>query len=170
MVSGMSDVYVEWLVKRTSTGLSKVIKFLSIFIMIIIVLLFVFTGNFFVMIVAIVVGVAAYMLKTGADVEYEYLYVDKQLSIDSIFSKTRRKKSETLDLERVEIIAPLDSVKLDNFKHKQVKSFDYSSRDYKNGGRKFVIYYNSNKKIIIEPNKDMIMAMRSVAPHKVHLD
>ncbi len=35
---------------------------------------------------------------------------------------------------------------------------------------KFVVFYNGEKKLIIEPNKELVMAMRTVAPHKVHLD
>ena len=164
----MNDSYVEWLVKRKKMASQTLLKILCWVATVIAVLIWMVSANFIVMLVAVGIGVIAYIVSLNADIEYEYLYVDKELSIDKISSKSRRKKCCTLEVERMEIVAPINSVKLDGYKHKNYKVYDYSSRNNEDREiKKFVIYYNDGKKIIIEPNKALIDALQQVAPHKV---
>ena len=55
------------------------------------------------------------------DLEYEYLYLDKELSVDKIMAKSKRKRVGTYSLDRMEVFAPVYSYHLDNFKNRQVK-------------------------------------------------
>ena len=66
-------------------------------------------------------GIGAYFTSLNASVEFEYLYVDKEISVDKILNKTKRKKVEKFETERMEIFAPINSWHLDNMKNRQLK-------------------------------------------------
>ena len=58
---------------------------------------------------AVALGIAAYFIIPGTDLEYEYLFVNGELDIDKIMAKSKRKKAKTVDLTEADLIAPLDS-------------------------------------------------------------
>ena len=120
------ETYVECMVKKKANGLMSALKVLLIGIAVITGLLG-FMGLIVFLIIAVVAGVGAYFVSLNANLEYEYLYVDKQLTVDKIMARTRRKKVETFDLERMEILAPIKSWHLDDYKNRQLKVVDYSS-------------------------------------------
>src|SRR5699024_1387733 len=74
------------------------------------------------LIVAVAAAVGAYFASLYSSLEYEYLYVDKEISVDKILNKTKRKKAEKFELDRMEIFAPVNSWHLDNYKNRQFKT------------------------------------------------
>ncbi|MGN1181211.1 MAG: DUF6106 family protein [Suilimivivens sp.] len=122
------------------------------------------------LLLGLVFGVAAYFIYLNADLEYEYLYVDKELTIDKVMAKSKRKRVATFQLDKMEIVAPLKSWHLDNFKNRSDKTVDYSSGVEKQPEKRFVFFYDGQKKVIFEPNEEMIKAMQFVAPRKVFKD
>ena len=115
-------------------------------------------------------GVAAYFVYLNSDVEYEYLYVDKELTVDKVMAKSRRKRVATYDLGKIEILAPIKSWHLDNYKNRTDKTVDYSSGEEKQPDRRFAFFYDGKQRVLIEPNEEMIKAMQTVAPRKVFKD
>ena len=99
-----------------------------------------------------------------------YLYVDKQLTVDKIMARTRRKKVETFDLERMEILAPIKSWHLDDYKNRQLKVVDYSSGVEQQPDIRYSMIYNGEKRVIFEPNAEMVAAIKSIALRKVFTD
>ena len=85
------------MVKRKKNGPLTALK-----VLLIVIAVFAFLigsiGSILLYIVAIAAGVGAYFVGLNANLEYEYLYVDRQLSVDKILAKSRRKKVETFDL------------------------------------------------------------------------
>jgi hypothetical protein len=164
----MNETYVEWLVKKKTPAYLSFLKILTIMLAV----CFILVG--FVFIVGLVVGVlfalAAYFIYLNADLEYEYLYVDKELTIDKIMAKSRRKRVATFDLNKMEIVAPVKSWHLDNFKNRTDKTVDYSSGEEKQPDRRFLFFYDGKQKVIFEPNEEMIKAMQFAAPRKVFKD
>ena len=102
--------------------------------------------------------------------EFEYLYVDREISVDKIFNKTRRKRAEKFELDRIEIFAPINSWHLDGVKNRDLKTTDYSSGVAGQPDRRYLMIYNGDRKVIMEPNAAMVKAMQSVAPRKVFSD
>ena len=129
-----------------------------------------FMGLIVFLIIAVVAGVGAYFVSLNANLEYEYLYVDKQLTVDKIMARTRRKKVETFDLERMEILAPIKSWHLDDYKNRQLKVVDYSSGVEQQPDIRYSMIYNGEKRVIFEPNAEMVAAIKSIAPRKVFTD
>lgn len=162
------ETYVECMVKRKPNGLMTVLKFVLI---VLAVLVFVMgMGSIITFIIALVLGVGAYFVHLNASLEYEYLYVDRQLTVDKIMAQTRRKKVDTLDLDRMEILAPIKSWHLDDYKNRQLKTVDYSTGVEEKPDRRYCLIYNGEKKIIFQPNGDMVAAIKSIAPRKVFTD
>ena len=110
----MSDSYVECLVKAKQPTWAKILKVLLIALTVLSCLvMFVFI---IFLPVALAAGVGAYFLNMYTDLEYEYLYLDKELSVDKIMAKSKRKRVGTYSLDRMEVFAPVYSYHLDNFK------------------------------------------------------
>ncbi|WP_455619321.1 DUF6106 family protein [Eisenbergiella sp.] len=163
------ETYVECMVKKKASGLMSALKVLLIGITVITGLLG-FMGLIVFLIIAVVAGVGAYFVSLNANLEYEYLYVDKQLTVDKIMARTRRKKVETFDLERMEILAPIKSWHLDDYKNRQLKDVDYSSGVEQQPDIRYSLIYNGEKRVIFEPNAEMVAAIKSIAPRKVFTD
>ena len=117
----MSDTYVECLVKAKQSGAAKFFKVLLIVLTVIFGI-----GMFIIMpalIPAIVCGAGAYFLNLFTDLEYEYLYLDRELVVDKVMAKTKRKRVCTYSVDRMEILAPIKSYHLDNL------AYGYSRQD-----------------------------------------
>ena len=162
------DNYVEWLVKRKDPAYAVPVKILMIVVCIFSVLSALQTV--FGVIVMTIAGVATYFVFLNLSVEFEYLYVDKEISVDKILNKTKRKKVEKFETESMEIFAPINSWHLDNMKNRQLKVTDYSSGVAGQPDRRYVMIYSGDRKIIFEPSEAMVKALQSVAPRKVFFD
>ena len=100
--------------------------------------------------------------------EYEYLYLDKEITIDKIMSKQKRKKVQVLDLGKMELFAPSTSHEFDSYKSRNVKEKDFSS-GYEDHKTWYLAYHDENEEALIrlEPDEEMIRAIRNIAPRKV---
>ncbi len=161
----MSETYVECLVARTGSPLLRFLKMLFIMLTVV----FVVIGVVFIpgLLVAIGTGIAAYFSYMNADVEYEYLYLDREISVDKVMAKSRRKKVSSYSLEKMEIFAPLNSHRLDSYRNRQLKTVDYSSGIAAQPERRYMMIWNGDTKIILEPNAEMVKAIQAIAPRKV---
>ncbi len=168
MVIIMNETYVEWLVKRKTPAYMAFLKILFT----VLAVFFVLIGLLLLpaLLIGVICGVAAYFITLNADLEYEYLYVDKELTVDKVMAKSRRKRVAVFSLDKMEIVAPVKSWHLDNYKNRSGKALDYSSGEEKQPDKRFVFYYDGQKKVIFEPNEEMIKAMQTVAPRKVFKD
>ena len=165
----MSETYVECLVARKP---SLVLTFLKFFLIMMAVVFFLIglVGYVVGLIVAIVAGVGAYFATMNASIEYEYLYVDKEVSIDKVLAKSRRKKAGTYSVEQMEILAPLNSHRLDSYKNRDAKTVDFSSGIAAQPERRYMMVCNGGTRVILEPNEALIKAIQTVAPRKVFTD
>lgn len=164
----MSETYVECLVARTGSPLLRFLKILFIMLTVV----FVVIGVVFIpgLLVAIATGVAAYFSYMNADIEYEYLYLDREISVDKVMAKSRRKKAGSYSLEKMEIFAPLNSHRLDSYRNRQLKTLDYSSGIAAQPERRYMMIWNGDTKIILEPNAEMVKAIQAITPRKVFTD
>ncbi len=165
----MSDIYVECLVKAKTSGAAKFLKGLLIALTVILGLGGCM-GIEFAFIGAIITGVAAYFVNLYTDVEYEYLYLDKELSVDKVLAKSKRKRVGTYTIDRLEALAPIKSYHLDNFKNRDVKVKDYSIGEELQPDLRYALYYEGGEKLILSPSEELVKALRSVAPRKVFMD
>jgi hypothetical protein len=100
------------------------------------------------------------------NMEYEYLYISKELSVDRIYNKERRKKMGSYDLTNMEIMAPEGSDAL--WINKDAKSVvhDYTSQS-KNGQVYVIIMKDKDStRIRFEPDSDILRAIKSQFPRQ----
>ena len=167
----MSDLYSELLVKKKRKAKDNLIKYGLIGLT----ALLAAAGLFLMpvlLIAAIVVGVVSYFIIPGTDLEFEYLFVNGELDIDKIMAKTKRKKVKTLNLQEADLMAPLNSHRMDYYNGNQkLKVLDFSSGDPEHK-RYAIIMRDGGEtcKIIIEPDEALAKNMRNCAPSKVFLD
>ena len=161
----MDKGYYEFLVKgkpNTGAKIGKVIFFLLAILTLLAALLF---GSPILIVVTIAFGIGAYFTSGYTDVEYEYLYLDKELSVDKVFNKERRKHADTFKMDKVQIFAPEKSSKLDNYSNVTgMKVTDYSCPDEANGLKRFVMVYEGGRKILFTLDQDMIKAFKNTTP------
>ena len=166
----MSEAYVECLVKAKPSMLGKFLKYLLIVLTVIMVILMALTMNVIILLLAVATGVGAYFVNMYTDLEYEYLYLDKELTIDKVMAKTKRKRVAVYQLDRLEILAPIKSYHLDNYKNRTVKEKDYSIGYEEKPDLRYAMYYEGGEKLILSPSPEMIKVMRNAAPRKVFND
>lgn len=161
----MNETYYEIMVEKKKSQVMKTAQIATA----IMTVFFVFSmmmGMFFGLIFAIASGAASYFLKLFNSVEYEYLYIDKELQIDRILAKNKRKRMETIDLNEFEILAPIRSHELDRYRNQNAKKLDYSSGDESQNASKYMLVVKG-KQIIFEPTEEMVKTIRMFAPRKV---
>ena len=166
----MSETYVECLVARKSSMMMTFLKFFLIMMAAVLLLFGVGTGYVVALILGIVAGVGAYFATMNANIEYEYLYVDKEISVDKVLAKSKRKKAGTYSVEQMEIFAPLNSHRLDSYRNRDTKTVDYSSGIESQPERRYMMVCNGGIRVILEPNEALIKAVQTVAPRKVFTD
>lgn len=161
----MNEAYYEVMVKKKGSPLLKVAQIVALaltgffaFMLLI--------GNLWGLILATACGVAYYFLSLNNTVEYEYLYVDKELQIDRILAKSKRKRMETLDLKELEILAPLHSHELDSYRNGNYTKADYSSGEEGREKARYMLVING-KQVIFEPTEEMVATVKMFAPRKV---
>ena len=165
----MSESYVEVMVTRKPSGAMLFLKYLLIGLAVVAFLSSFVLGNILI-ILAIALGVGSYFVGMYANIEYEYLYLDKEITIDKVMNKSKRKRVGVYQVDKMEILAPLKSYHLDSYKNRQVKVLDYSSGIAGQPETRYCFYYEGSQKVIIEPNDEFIKLVKNVAPRKVFSD
>lgn len=166
----MSDAYIECLVKAKPSLVGKFFKYLLYLLTAVLIVLMFLTVNMLLSLLAVVAGVGAYFVGIYTDLEYEYLYLDKELTIDKVMGKAKRKRVAVYQLERMEIIAPIRSYHLDDFRNRQAREKDYSIGYEEQPDLRYVMYYEGGEKLILSPSPEMIKLMKNAAPRKVFTD
>jgi len=165
----MSDAYVECLVKAKPSMLGRFLKYLLITLTVVFGLMTLVLG-LIPFIIAIVTGVGVYFVNLNTDLEYEYLYLDKELTVDKVMAKTRRKRVASYSLDRMEILAPVKSYRLDNYKNRSVKVKDYSIGEELQPDKRYAMFYEGGEKIMLSPTEELVKVMKNASPRKVYTD
>ena len=166
----MNESYKELLIKKEKGAKEMVIRVASVFPTVVLVLLTLLTGNPILLIIAIAFGVVDYLVFQWTDIEYEYLYLDKEILVDKIMAKTRRKKVTTIDVNKIEIMAPEKSYQLDSYRNRQVKVTDLSAGHDLPEEKLYWIFYEGNQKYLMNFTEDFAKTIKGVAPRKVFME
>ena len=123
------------------------------------------------MILCIAAGFGYHFAALNATIEYEYQYCEREISVDKVLNKSSRKHVGNYSVEHIEIMAPSRSYHLDEFKNKTYKTLDFSAREKDpQPDPTYTVYYDGKEKLILEPTKEFVEAIKAVAPRKVFMD
>ena len=159
------DAYAECLVKRKDPAYAFPAK--AGITVLLVVALFAAFVSLLGLVLLVAAGVAAYFVYTSFSVEYEYLFVEGDLSIDRILAKSRRKKVLECKKDEIQIVAPSDSYMLKDYEKSGMKVKDCSSGT---GAKTYSLIYQQGAdcvKVIFEPNDRLLRSMRNYIPRKV---
>ena len=167
----MSDLYSELLVKKKQTAKDMVVKY-GLIVLTVIMAIGGLLVNGLLLVPAVALGVACYFVIPKTDLEYEYLFVNGELDIDMIMSKSKRKRVKTLNISECDLMAPVNSHRMDYYNSNQkMKVLDYSSGNSEHKRFGIITRLDGDLcKIILEPDAALVKAMKNSAPSKVFLD
>lgn len=166
----MNESYKELLVKKEQKLTAKLLKTVCLVIAVIAGFLTLTFMNAICLLTAVVFGVLTYFVNQWTDIEYEYLYLDREITIDKIMAKTKRKRMVTLQIDKMEILAPATSHQLDSYQRREVKTADYSAGYDVDDQKLYVMYYEGSQKYILNLTEDFAKTVKGMAPRKVFLD
>lgn len=166
----MSETYIEQLVKRKPPVGPSIAQ--TVFAALTVTCLIIGIGlSPFIFLFSIVFGIATYFTHLSADIEYEYLFVERELSIDIIRAKSKRKKIAEFEINRMEVFAPEGSRHLDEYKNRRMSVKDYSS--HLNDTNPYVMIYMGDKElqmVVLEGSDALTKCFYNAAPRKVFKD
>ncbi|MCD8121082.1 MAG: DUF6106 family protein [Clostridiales bacterium] len=164
----MNDTYVEHLIQRKTPFYTYIVTGILGLVTAAFVLL-ALTVSPISIILMLVFGVLTYLSWRNAHVEYEYLYVDRSLTIDAILGRAKRKKAFECSVSELEIMAPTGNYMLDNYRN-VTKTADYTSQ--REGAKTYTMIVQKDgntSRILLEPNEKILQCMRQLSPGKVVL-
>lgn len=168
----MGDLYAECLVKREKNGKDLMIKGGSIALIVIMAWISIFAFVFLLPVTIVAAVLIYFFVFPRTDVEYEYLYVNGELDVDIVMAKKKRKKAQTFDLNQTDVMAPLNSRRLEYYNNNsRLKVLDYSSGN--ENAKRYGMITKANQqncKVILEPDETMVEMMKKTAPSKVFTD
>jgi len=164
----MVDSYVECMIQRKKNTGALILKVLTYVLCGICLLLSMMTGGTILFIIGLVLAGLGYFLCPSPDIEFEYLYMDKELTIDKIMAKAKRKRAAVYDLSKMEKMCPMNSHELDSYKNRKIAVKDFSSGT--DVQKTFAIVYRAEQEeclVLIEPNAELLNAIKNSCPRKV---
>lgn len=162
----MGDFYTEQLVKRKTPSTTVMLKILMILATVLsVALVFIIP---FAIIAPVIMICADVFIFRSMDVEYEYLFVNGTLDIDKIMAKSRRKNAFGMEINELEVLAPMGAPELRQYQG--LKGTNFSSMTP--GARLYemiVVQKGTKRKIVFEPNESILEGVKMLAPRKVFL-
>lgn len=164
------DNYKELLVKKESGMKEKLLRAVCLVPTIVVGFFTLITGNIILFVATVALGILDYFVFQWTDIEYEYLYLDKEITVDKIMAKTRRKRQATIDVNKIEIMAPVKSHQLDSYRNRNCKELDYSAGTDLPEQKVYAVYYDGNQKYLMNLTEDFAKMIKGMAPRKVFMD
>lgn len=164
---------LEVIVNRKPNTLIKAVCYGACVLTVCFCLLAFMTSLLFLIPAALCAAAANYFwLETAVD--FEYVYVDKELRVAKIMQKQRRKELAVYDLTKMEVLAPVGSHHLDGFRNKDLKVLDYSSQADENKPYRYALILSDSTELILdmvgEYSIQILDLIRAFSPRKVFRD
>ena len=159
----MGEAFVEQLVPQKTTG-KTMLKLAGLIALCVVSLPIGLSTGFFVL-PLILIFVVFYFWKRLSYIEYEYIYCNGELDIDRIAGMESRKRFISIDVRDMEILAPSGASALQPYQN--LKVYDCSSNTGAHTYEVVAERKGQKVRVIFEPNKEILDAMRLLAPRKV---
>ena len=163
----MEEVFVELIIKRRISFSGLALRFLSAFMVLIGVLSILRLGVLGLTITILLIY-GAYLVWSYTSVEYEYSFLNGELTIDKILGQRKRKPADEFDIKKADLVAPTSSDEVIR-RSAGTKILDYSS-GYKSDKLYSIILNHQdygNVQVIFEPDERILNAMYHVRPNIV---
>ena len=156
----MNVVFKEQIVKRKPTIKDALIRACLIVVVVLVFLVTIVQFGAIGVLITAVVGFGANYVMGFLSVEYEYAITDKELDIDAIYARSRRKRVFSASLSNVEVMAHVSDNAHEHTFSRMQKLCDYTSATGNDNVYAFLLSYNGKyTKVLIEPNEKMLAAI-----------
>lgn len=167
----MNDSYVEYLIQRKTSPIKKAWNVL-LYVWTVFFLFYGLLGRPTLFILGMIFGGISYFATMGSEVEFEYLFLGKDFSVDRILGRSKRKKMHEFDIVRMEILAPAGSHRLDSYmQNKKYVTYDYASHN--EAAQTYCFIYEGDSevsKVYLDMTDELLACFRNVSPRKVFTD
>lgn len=157
------EQYCEYLVKQRTAPWRKGLNILAAALCLLCLI-----GGFWItpwlLLAAVGAGVGTWFLVRTAEVEYEYLLIEEEFSVDCIYQKSRRKPKAVFPILRFALVAPADAPQLIGIRREGCKLRDFSSRDSQAKTYSIVCKDQDVTEIRITPNEKMLSMLERMLP------
>lgn len=160
----MEEVFVEFIIKRRTGIKEAMIRTLSVMV-VFFAFLFTLQLGMLGITITILLGYVAYLAWTYTSIEYEYSFLNGELTVDRIMGQRKRKFVDSFDIKQAEIIAPSFSDEIIRRSGSVAKTYDFSSGH--KSDRLYSIILNNGKgnvQVVFEPNEKFIEAIHRMRP------
>ena len=165
----MGDVFVEQIIKKNLSLGGLAIRTGAVLLVLIGILFIPYLGMLGLTITALLIYLA-YLAFVYTSAEWEYSFVNGELTIDKILGKRKRKPGETYDIKKASLIAPANSEEIRQ-KSEFLTKINYAgTRNIENQYSIIIDDVEGVKgalMITIEPDEKLIDAMYKVRPNNV---
>ena len=166
----MEQSYAEANAKKKMTGAVIALKTILIVLVILVFVATILSGIRLLVLlgVAAVFGLIWYWPRFK--VEWEYVFCDGQLDFDMIQGGERRKNILRIEIEDADVIAPVDSHRLDGYRHLDVRDYSSMKENVKVYGIATRLPEKEDKVLILfEPTSRLIDLMHKKCPDIVEM-
>ena len=166
------DIYMEYIIKRKRGPRENILTLaiiLSVPSLVFFAIMLALTplAPFVIILIAAII-VLAYYLITRLNVEFEYIITNNELDIDKITAKKTRKRIITIDLKKIDIVAPVTT----NAHQHELSTVVSNTIHADRGVYDNAYFVNFSKdgqtyRVFLTPTKKMVDTMKIFAPGKV---
>ena len=167
----MNGLYTETYIHRKATAGPAIGRVAMIAAGILLLVGGLIATNGIVMFIGVAVLVAYYFVSPMFKIDYEYIFCDGQIDFDRISGGEKRKTMLKIDMDNVEVMAPVRSHELDSYNSQNFTVKDFSSKNA--DARLYCLFTskdNQRLKVIFEPSDTMLDYAKQKAPRKVFKD
>ncbi len=165
----MNETYVECLVQRKKDNVAYIMR-MAVYVVAALIAVSGIVIDPFLIVIGIAVAALGYFLCPAPDIEYEYLYLDRELTIDKVISKQARKRAAVYNLDNMRLFCKKNSSYFDAYKNRKLPVADFSSKMNEEDVYALVITGNKGEEIVyLEPNEEFVDALKMVYPRSVSL-
>lgn len=159
----MDEIFVEQIIKR-KTGVSGIITRILCIVLIMAGLMSMLILGILGLTITALIIYMTYIVWGYTSIEYEYSFLNGELSVDKIMGQRKRKTVANFDIKNAEIVAPAMSDEVIRRVNNTVTK-DYST-GYKGGNLYSMIINDADglKQVLFEPNEKVLDAMYHVKP------
>lgn len=162
----MNDTYIELLVKKPDSKTATLLHKLMIGVGAVLFLAGLFTYLVF-MLLGLVLLIGSIIPMLFTDIEYEYLLLGKEFTVDRIRKKENRKTVADYDLGTMVVMAPKGSEQLKRYE--QLKVVDYSSDSEEGNPYELVVDGKAGKvRVLVDTTQELVDTIRRMSPRNVY--
>lgn len=163
----MSETMKELLIKQKENNTNKILGYAFLVVAVLGLPAAILMSPFFI-ILTIAGGIASFFVYfRRMSVEYEYTYLDKEIRVDRIYNVNNRKQVDTIDLNKMEILAVKGSDSLRGYANRQAAVSDYSCGENNEDTKVYELWYDGKRKIFLSLNDDFLTPIVRFWPQKV---